>query len=300
MAERKAPLEDVMVAMDVVDTLRHQKDIADRELDTQGRRERLLSRLRDMYRSQGIEVPDSVLLQGIDALEQERFKYVPVASSWKTRVAHAWVSRRRWGRPIGLLSFIAALFWGVYFAVEVLPERQLKASLPTEIERTLRSIERVSKVPDIADQAQSLAEIGYQSIKSDKLDQASSTLEQLKDLREMLISIYKIRVVSRPNENSGIWRVPPNNSDARNYYLIVEAVDAKGHVLELPILNEENNKRKRVSTWGLRVNEDTFYAIASDKQDDGIIQNNIVGIKNTGFVAPEFSVPTTGATITEW
>lgn len=300
MTGSKAPLEDIMVAMDVVDTLRHQQDIANRELDTQGRRERLLSRLRDMYQSQGIEVPDSVLLEGIDALEQERFKYVPVARSWKTKVAQLWVSRTRWGRPIGLLGVIAGLLWGIYFALEVLPDRQLKATLPLEIERTLQSIQRVSKVDEVTVQAQSIAHSGKQSIKLDKLEEASIALSQLNDMREMLISIYKVRVVSRPNENSGIWRVPPNNSNARNYYLIVEAIDANGRVLALPILNEENNTRKRVSTWGLRVNEETFYAIASDKQDDGIIQNNIVGIKNNGFILPDFSVATTGATITEW
>ena len=42
----KAPLEELMVAMDVVDTLRHDQSIAERELDGESRRERLLERLR--------------------------------------------------------------------------------------------------------------------------------------------------------------------------------------------------------------------------------------------------------------
>jgi len=37
----KAPLEDLMAAMDVVDTLRHDQSLAERELDGDGRRERL-------------------------------------------------------------------------------------------------------------------------------------------------------------------------------------------------------------------------------------------------------------------
>ena len=68
----KAPLEDIMVAMDVVDTLRHQQTVAERELDIQGRRERMLERLKDMYKGQGIDVPEHVLLEGISALEEER------------------------------------------------------------------------------------------------------------------------------------------------------------------------------------------------------------------------------------
>jgi len=83
LAQNKTQLEDVMAAMDVVDTLRHEQGIAERELDTQGRRERLLKRLRDLYQAQGIEVSDRVLKEGIDALEQKRFEYVPVNPSWR-------------------------------------------------------------------------------------------------------------------------------------------------------------------------------------------------------------------------
>ena len=54
-------LDEVMLAMDVVDTLRHQDDIVAREMD-EGRREtELLERLRSIYKSQGIEVPDALL-----------------------------------------------------------------------------------------------------------------------------------------------------------------------------------------------------------------------------------------------
>ena len=55
VAKPEAQLEDVMAAMDVVDTLRHEQSIAERELDSQGRRERLLQRLRELYTAQGIE-----------------------------------------------------------------------------------------------------------------------------------------------------------------------------------------------------------------------------------------------------
>jgi len=88
-------LEDVMAAMDVVDTLRHEQGIAERELDSEGRRERLLNRLRDLYQAQGIEVSDRILEEGINALEEERFEYVGVESNWQTKLAHVWVSRYR-------------------------------------------------------------------------------------------------------------------------------------------------------------------------------------------------------------
>ena len=297
---QKAPLEDVMVAMDVVDTLRHQQGIAERELDGEARRERLLERLKDMYQAQGIEVPEAVLLEGIQALEEERFSYTPVPRSWRTRIASLWVGRKRWGRPIGLLSAIAAALWGIYFVLEVRPQQQNLEQLPKEIQSTLAAIERQAKNPAIIPQAQQLASSASSALNQNNVSQATEQLSSLKELRERLQQDYVVRIVSRPNENSAVWRIPPNNSNARNYYLIVEAIDGNNRPIEITVVNEENNRTERKKTWGLRVSEDTFYKIASDKQDDGIIQGNKVGVKRAGYLKPEFSVPTTGGTITEW
>lgn len=299
-APQKATLEDVMVAMDVVDTLRHQQGIAERELDTDARRERLLQRLKDMYQAQGIDVPEAVLLEGIAALEEERFSYTPVERSWRTNVAGLWVNRKRWGRPIALLSAIGAALWGVYFAMEVLPQRQLRSGLPSDITQTLEQITKQAKNPSVVSQAEQLASGARSALKRDNLSDAKSQLSSLQDISEQLAQSYVVRIVSRPNENSAVWRIPPGNSGARNYYLIVEAIDSNNRALEINVVSEENNKAKRTKTWGLRVSEKTFYKIASDKQDDGIIQGNNVGVKRVGYLKPEFSVPTTGATITEW
>ncbi|MFT6408788.1 MAG: hypothetical protein ACJAQ6_002210, partial [Arenicella sp.] len=111
---------------------------------------------------------------------------------------------------------------------------------------------------------------------------------------------YSIRVISRPKQNSGIWRNPPNNPSGKNYYLIVEAIDKSNRVLELPIVNQEDNKVARKTSWGLRVSEETFYKVAADKRDDGIIQGNTVGNKEVGYLKPVFSIATSGATITQW
>ncbi|MCH2190321.1 MAG: DUF6384 family protein [Gammaproteobacteria bacterium] len=295
-----APLEDVMVAMDVVDTLRHQQEVVERELDTEGRQQRLLERLTRMYRAQGIEVPEYVLQEGIKALEEERFSYKPVAPSWGTKLAHIWVSRNRWGKPIGVLSLIGAALWGVYFAIEILPERELRSQIPTQISKSVANIKRIAKSPDIVSQAEQLASNARSALSRDNLDAASSELDNLNSMAVQIAQSYTIRVVSRPRESSGVWRIPPGNAKGRNYYLIVEAIDQNNKVVELPILNEENNKTSRTKTWGLRVNEQTFYKIASDKQDDGIIQANKVGYKNSGYLKPEYIVPTTGATISEW
>jgi len=55
-----------------------------------------------------------------------------------------------------------------------------------------------------------------------------------------------------------------------------------------------------VRAWGLRVDQPTYDRAVADKQDDGIIQNNVVGHKRRGVLDTEYTVPTTGAAVTEW
>jgi hypothetical protein len=86
----------------------------------------------------------------------------------------------------------------------------------------------------------------------------------------------------------------------RNYYLIVEAVTRDGSVLTVPIRNQEDGRTERVSKWGLRVDEETYNRVAADKSDDGIIEQNVVGMKRRGELEPAYSISTTGATITSW
>src|SRR5918998_3491021 len=105
----KAPqsLDEVMLAMDVVDTLRHQESLVSRELGEEDRDAQLLQRLRDIYRGQGIEVPDRILLEGVQALKEQRFLYTPPGPSFARTVARAWVDRGRFART--LLTLLALL-----------------------------------------------------------------------------------------------------------------------------------------------------------------------------------------------
>ena len=72
-----ATLDDMMLAMDVVDTLRHRERLVERELNEEAREEQLIERLRALYKGQGIEVPDSVIARGVEALKESRFVYTP-------------------------------------------------------------------------------------------------------------------------------------------------------------------------------------------------------------------------------
>jgi hypothetical protein len=111
---------------------------------------------------------------------------------------------------------------------------------------------------------------------------------------------YVLRIVSRPGEETGAFRIPDVNKSTRNYYLVVEAIGSDGKALSLPILNEENGKTEIVTKWGVRVPQSTFDAVRRDKQDDGIVQNNRLGEKRRGELDPAYLMPVQGGTITKW
>ncbi|MDA7737951.1 DUF6384 family protein [bacterium] len=299
-AHEDAKLEDLMAAMDVVDTLRHDQTVVAWELDQAGRRERLLARLKEMYLAQGIEVPNHVLKEGIRALKEERFKYTPVAPSWKTKLAHIWVSRKRWSKPIGFLGVLGSVFSGYYYINDVLPERQIRSELPQQISATTNSIIAVAKSQDIVAQSMDRKRYADSLLEQQEYTGAQEVLTELELVQERLSQTYSMRVVSRQNESSGVWRIPPGETGGRNFYLIVEAIDSMNKVIELTVFNEENNTSEKVGQWGLRVSEETVYQVAADKQDDGVIQNNLVGKKNRGELEPQYSIATTGGTITQW
>ena len=110
---------------------------------------------------------------------------------------------------------------------------------------------------------------------------------------------YRLEIVARPNETTGVWRIPDANESARNYYLIVEAVDPDGRVLERAIRSEETGTTSTVRRWGLRVDEATFEQVVADKLDDGIVQSTC-SARSDGRLDVRYRFATTGGAITSW
>jgi len=296
----RAPLEDLMVAMDVVDTLRHRDQLVVRASDAVGRRESLLQQLRDIYAAQGIVVTDVMLEEGVKALEENRFAYEQAPESFATKLARFYVKRKRWSKPFIIFSAVIIIAGVLHYFNEVRPAAVQREELPGQLENIVGQIEAVSQDETVTEQAQSLLNAGQAAIESEDYDTAGETYQQLQNIFNQLNASYEIRIVSRPNEMSGAWRIPDINSSARNYYLIVEAVEEDGDILSLPITSEESGNTEIVNQWGIRVDEATFDAVGSDKQDDGIIQSNIVGIKQRGQLEPNYTIASTGGMITEW
>ena len=416
----KVEIDQVMLAMDVVDTLRHQQDLVDRELAADDRDQALIDKVKRMYASQGIEVTDDTIAEGVAALREDRFAYRPPPPRGSVWLARLYVNRGYWAKLGATLVALCLAGFLIYQFAYVGPERrsriraaqdintligqqqdqvsvarqrlasltQALASarskappqaelagkrLSAEVEQDLAgaetSLQAFGKLPlsptltadsltqqgdavkrrleqrtslvremnahlDKAGAAMTgLSELAVLPAKlasqrntllADSRDEAaraqteklyadataalnrgdvqgalhgSAALQQLQDQVEQE---YVLRIVSRPGTQSGVWRTPPNRPGTRNYYVIVEAVTPPGERLTMPITSEEDGTTKNVQEWGLRVDAATFDAVRRDKTDDGIIQNNRFGVKQRGYLKPQYLMPTTGGAITRW
>jgi hypothetical protein len=290
------PLDDVMLAMDVVDTLRRRERLVERELDEREREDDLKARLRKIYAAQGIEVSDAIIEQGVAALKEGRFTYTPPRRSFGTWLASLYVTRGRWGKWVGAVAAMVVLAAILHHVAFVMPEQ----ALPERLARTHAETTVLARTDAARQTLDGYLDAGQAALQAGDLDATRRALAQLDAARALLAQEYVLRIVNRPGERSGVWRIPDLNTAAKNYYILVEAVDPSGRLLRLPIQSEETREIETVDTWGLRVDESTFNAIARDKQDDGIIERDRFGAKSRGTLTPVYEIPTTGGAITRW
>jgi len=310
-AASRTPLDNVMIAMDVVDTLRHDQLIVERELNEDVRKAKLIERLREIYQGQGIDVPDSILEEGVRALEEDRFVYKAPADSLKTRLERLYVMRSSCRRIVGgALSVVAALWFG-WYAMYEWPRQSARSAQRTELTQTIPTrLATLQKQIDVETTQSGQVNLksgvastvrrGLAAARAGNLVEARAARTDLEEQLKTLRAEYTVRIVSRKGELSGLWRIPKINQTARNYYLVVEAVDKRGNIVKQTILNEETSKRESVAKWAVRVPREVLERVRADKADDGIINANRVAEKKRGFLEPDWQVPVSGGAITQW
>ncbi len=293
-AAKPEKLDDIMLAMDVVDTLRHEREMVASDMNAVERREDLIARLRGIYDAQGISVPDDVLMDGVMALEEERFAYHPPKKGLMTSLAKAYISRKKWLPLIYTVGFIIGSVLAVNYVgfvrpaqIEAKQEQTLISEvLPERLEAARKRAAAAASTAALKTRIEDLFAAGQIAIDDKDIAGAKEKTAQLESLSTALTQSYDLRIVSRFNEASGVYLDSKTNADIRNFYLIVEAVTPDGDILKLPIEDEEYKTRQTVSKFGVRVPKAVFDAVAADKKDDQIIQNDILGAKPRGVLDP--------------
>jgi len=318
-AAKPQTLDELMLAMDVVDTIRHRELIVARELGQGARDLALRDRLREIYKSQGIEVTDRVIDEGIKALQESRFVYTPPGASLGRSLALFWINRGRIAGWAAAIAIVAALLWGGYYlgierprqlaaeqaAIAAEKERIELAQLPTTLPRRLDAahdhIASLSTDAFVKLRAKTTRERALAAVERRDWNEAKQLTGDLEAFAALVAQSYTLRIASRPDVPTGVYRVPSLNESARNYYLIVEAIGDDGRPVAVPVTSEEDQSTRTVSIWGERVSRSVYERVKADKEDDGIIQDNIYARKARGAdrISYRMGGPKRGR-ITEW
>jgi Family of unknown function (DUF6384) len=302
-----ATLDDLMLAMDVVDTLRHRERLVERELNEELREEQLIERLRALYKGQGIEVPDHVIAQGVKALKESRFVYTPPKPSVERSLATLWVKRATYGKwTLGGLGALGIAL-GIYQFGVVAPRQraadatriELTEALPRQLTAAHQAVTAEAQVPIARQRADATLAQGMAALDRGHAADARAAIADLDRLAAVLRQEYTLRIAGRPQDETGFFREHPR-FQGRAHFVVVDAIDPRGNPVRLSIRNDETNQTETVSHFAVRVPTETFEAVRSDKARNGIVQNTRLAEKRRGYIEPEFRMPVLEGRITRW
>ena len=260
-----------------------------------------------MYEELGDLVERDVIEKALDEYLSQRYAFRSPARGPQRTLALLYVRRGRIARRVLLpAAGVAALVWVGFAGVEMAERRAEARAAAAQIERAARlgdlqaDVERLhgavlsAASEDLAlERAAELGRIAEAQVAARDVDGLGETVGLYDDLYRAVTSEYRLVITG------GVWRQDNRDPRIRNNYLVVEARDPEGRTLTLPIRNEETGATERVAMWGERVPREVYDRVASDRQDNGIIDDADFGFKRRGFITAERGYPDVGQ-ITRW
>jgi len=203
-ASAETKFDDVMVAMDVVDTIRHEKSLVETELSGDARRDELVAKLRDIYRAQGLEVSDDILQKGVAALEERRFVHETLKPGLNRTLATIYVRRGKYAfrSAVAAVAIIAgiAIPKTIYHYAVVAPKERAAAELnialserlPRELNDAVAAATLAARDVPNADVQLSAVERAKQdalaALAAREADKAGKSIAAIVDIRKQLES----------------------------------------------------------------------------------------------------------------
>lgn len=114
------------------------------------------------------------------------------------------------------------------------------------------------------------------ALKRGALAEARAAIEDAENLLSYAARPLALTIVSRAGEKSGVER---SLGGGKSWFLIVDAKDANGDPVPVPVTNVETGKTERVPTFGVRVSRDEYERVRQDKMRDGHVDTRDLGSK---------------------
>ncbi|MFK7913144.1 MAG: DUF6384 family protein [Pseudomonadales bacterium] len=295
-------LQDVMLAMDAVDTLRHADKLVDQALDSDGRAAALVARLREIYRAQGVPVSDAVLAEGVAQAEQARYRHRPTGASWQRLLARWYIHRDRWLRFVLIVPVLVGLLYLLNGALANMTGGLTVHSTRTSADLRSAYVDAMTMADGGAmghgNRIDALYHGGTVALEQGDKAGARRAVADLEAFSQALAVSYTLRVVDEPGKRSTVSVREPE-SGALRYYVLVEPLDQRGRALAVAITFPDGSQRE-TKRYGIEVPEQTFAAVREDQQDNGRIDAGVVGYKASYEMVPDYAMPVLQGTIAPW
>jgi hypothetical protein len=178
----KVELNDLMLAMDVVDTLRHRRSLAERELSADAYDRALVEKVRKIYADQGLEVSDEIIAAGVAALREDRFTYKAPQGGLQVLLARLYVSRGRWGKWGGLALALVLGLWLAYQFILVMPSDRAQDRQARALETAWQRLQAADPAPAIEKIGSRLNRQALEDLEAGKSEAVADAVSQLETL----------------------------------------------------------------------------------------------------------------------
>jgi hypothetical protein len=133
----------------------------------------------------------------------------------------------------------------------------------------------------------------------------AARVKELATQAEALLSFARlpldIMVADREGVRSGVER-NYNASGGKSWYLIVEALDAEGNNVQVPVRSVETGAQTWTEFYGVRVSREQYQAVKAEKQSTGHVENRGMGNKPANSLTVRYArtLKAQPDMITEW
>lgn len=287
-----ARLQEQMGAMALIDEMRHRQMIVQEHLDLPRRRAEVARRIREYYRSQNIEVDDTLVEQGVRTYFDKRLSYeAPHAGKLSNLLARIYISRSSWKKPaLAGVAALALLAGGSYVARqaqerEAATERAAQAARVAELDEIVARIRKAEEgframglPPSDMQQVDAMVAAANGAVRARDGAGARTSLDQLEATLAYATPPLAINVVDRAGVKTGVVRRYGAGGGSA-WYLIAEATDPSGRVVPVAVTSTESGERKLASQFGVRVSQAVFERVRADKMEDGHVDDKLLGKK---------------------
>lgn len=304
-------LNEMLRVMDVAREMRRNRTVAEEMFRRDEVRTELRSKLMRSAVLAGDRVTEAEVDAAIDHYLQNLHTYNDPPSSFKRKLAHAWVWRKRIAAGTAAAAITIGGVWYLFLSpIAVLSpavraERAVAAEQATA-QRLVEQIRALANDPAIVDQAVALQrQIDASGTTAGEVTAAIAAKNELATMADKLAQAFEVHIVSRDGAQSAIERGKDDLDSV--FYVIVEARDATGNVLPQSIRNAETGRVETVISWAEQVPEAVYRRLAADKRQDGMLSETLFATKSRGTLEPTIQIAGPGGSpispgnrLTDW